>query len=238
MNGNSMRGNYAVPRVDASVMRLAGNTTLLLEDAVSIRDIFDRRIDTDVKKTYQVAGGACKPAVALTSVSRAARTWTDNIELALKQGIDSDNIIKTLGELKLASDFIAEAAIDILKCLAQTMLYSITWSADPSSTQTWCKILYDGKALAKNWTAISRVTGRKSGLIAQDKNRRRNFTTSRATFQQKSREARTCKTGRKYWRGWKGSQATFLKMAKVKSNLFHSRWSDVLLTSGPPKPVR
>lgn len=51
--------------------------------------------------------GGCKPAVALPSVSRAARAWTDNIELALRQGIDSDQVIKTLDGLKLASEFIA-----------------------------------------------------------------------------------------------------------------------------------
>lgn len=51
----------------------------------------------------------------LTSVSRDTRVLSDNIELALRQDIDSGEIIKALDELKLASDFIAEAAIDTLK---------------------------------------------------------------------------------------------------------------------------
>lgn len=42
----------SVPTVDASVMRLARNTTLPLEDAVSFRDPLDRRIDSDLKKVY------------------------------------------------------------------------------------------------------------------------------------------------------------------------------------------
>lgn len=67
-----------------------------------------------------------------------------------------EQIIRALDELKLASDFMAEAAIDSLKCSVRTMLYSITakralwlkpWVADPSSTQTWCRIPFDGKAL-------------------------------------------------------------------------------------------
>lgn len=217
----------SMPSVDASIMRLARNTTLPLEDAVSFRDVLDRKIDSDLKKAYQAAGGACKPAVALTSVSRAARAWTDNIEVALRRGLDTDQIVKALDELKLASDFIAEAAIDTLKCSARAMLYSVTarralwlkpWSADPSSKQTWCRIPYDGKALfgEKLDTAINRVTGGKSGLIPQDRNKRKKFA-ARAAFQQKARDARTYRPGREYRRGWKGSQATFLKMGKQKA---------------------
>lgn len=74
---------YVVPMVHASVMRLPLNTTLPLEDTLSFRDILNCRIDSDLKKMYHVTEGAWKSAVALTSVSSAARTWTDNIELAL-----------------------------------------------------------------------------------------------------------------------------------------------------------
>lgn len=42
----------AVPTVDASVMRLARNSTLPLEDAVSFKDVLDRRIDSDLKKKH------------------------------------------------------------------------------------------------------------------------------------------------------------------------------------------
>lgn len=49
------------------------------------------------------------------------------------------------------------------------------WSADPSSKQTWCCIPYDGKALSgeKLDTVINRVAGGKSGLIPQDRHRRK-----------------------------------------------------------------
>lgn len=78
----------AVPPVDVSVMRLARNMTLPLEDAVAFRDGLHHRIN--LKKTYQAAGGACKLAVALTSVSRAVRAWTKNVESALRQGVDTE----------------------------------------------------------------------------------------------------------------------------------------------------
>lgn len=76
--------------------------------------------------------------------------------------MDTEQIIRALNKLKLASDFMAEAAIDSLKCSARTMLYSTTtkravwlkpWAADHSSKQTWCGILFNGKALfgGKSW---------------------------------------------------------------------------------------
>lgn len=61
-------------------MSLAKNTTLPLEDAVSFRDVLDHRINSDLKKAYQGAEGACKPEMALTTVSRATKVWSDNIE--------------------------------------------------------------------------------------------------------------------------------------------------------------
>ena len=216
----------SIPSVDASVMRLAKNTTLPLEDAVSFKDTLDRRIDTDLKRIYQATGGACKPAVALSSISRATKVWADNIETALRAGIDSEEIIKALDELKLASDFMAEAAIDVLRCSSRAMLYSITarralwlkpWAADASSKQSWCRIPYDGKALfgEKMDSAITRVTGGKSGLTPQDRSRRKRFA-PRPAAQQRGRDSRFYRPGREYRRGWKGSQASFLKLGKPK----------------------
>lgn len=86
----------SLPSLDDSIIRQARNTTLPLEGAVSLKDILNHKIDADLKKAFQAAGGACKPAVALTSVSRVAKARADNINLALMQGIESDKIIKAL----------------------------------------------------------------------------------------------------------------------------------------------
>lgn len=96
------------PVVDAAVVRLAKNITLLMEDSASFRDPLDRKIDLDLKKAYQLAGGACRPAVALTSVSNVIRVWTENIEVEIRQDVPKDDIIKALEELKLFADFVGE----------------------------------------------------------------------------------------------------------------------------------
>lgn len=59
------------PIVDAAVVRLAKNVTLPMEDSTSFKDPLDRKMDLNLKKAYQMAGNACKPAIALTSVSNA-----------------------------------------------------------------------------------------------------------------------------------------------------------------------
>lgn len=71
----------SLPSVDASIIRLARNTALLLEDAVFFKGVLNRKNDADLKKAYQAAGGACKPAVALTLVSKAAKTWIISSQL-------------------------------------------------------------------------------------------------------------------------------------------------------------
>ena len=80
------------------------------------------------------------------------------------------DIIKALDELKRSDDFVAEAAIDTIRCSARAMLHSVMakralwlkpWAADIASEQNWCRIPFDGKALfgERLDKTISRVTG-------------------------------------------------------------------------------
>lgn len=75
------------PTVDAAVVRLAKNVTLLMEDSASFKVIMDRRIDLDVKEAYQAAGAACRPALTLTFVASTLKVWTQNIETEVKEGV-------------------------------------------------------------------------------------------------------------------------------------------------------
>lgn len=139
----------SMPVVDAAVARLARNVTLPMEDSTSFKDPLDRRIDSDLKKSYLASGSACKPAIALTSVSNAIRTWTNNVETALRQDVPREDIIKALEELKISADFVGEAAIDTIRCSARSMVHAIMakralwlkpWTADLSSKLNWCRI--------------------------------------------------------------------------------------------------
>lgn len=116
---------YHLPVVGAAVVRLAKNVTLPMADSTSCKDPLDRRIDIDLKKAYQTAGGACRPEIALTSVSNAFRVWTDNVKMAIQQDVPKEDIVKALEELKLSADFDREASIDIIRCSARAMLHTV-----------------------------------------------------------------------------------------------------------------
>lgn len=51
------------PAGDATVVRLAKNITLPMDNSASFKDHLDRRKDIDLKKAYYMAGAgnACKP---------------------------------------------------------------------------------------------------------------------------------------------------------------------------------
>lgn len=216
------------PIVDAAVVRLAKNVTLPMEDSTSFKDPLDRRIDADLRKTYQLAGGACRPAIALASVSSAVKVWTENIEVAIREDVPKEDIIKALDELKLSADFIGEAAIDSMRYSARAMLHAVMakralwlkpWAADAASKQNWCKIPYDGKTLfgEKLEKAISRVTGGKSGLLPQDRRVRRSRVVSSKFQWSRNKNFNNFRQNRDSKKNWRSTQATFLKVNKQRS---------------------
>lgn len=54
-----------------------------MEDSACFKDALNRRVDLDLKKSFQTAGKACRPAIALTSEANTIRVWTQNIEMHL-----------------------------------------------------------------------------------------------------------------------------------------------------------
>lgn len=217
------------PVVDSSLMRLARHVTLPIEDAVTFKDVLDRKIDLDLKRTYLSAGGACRPAIALAAVGKAISSWSTMAEKLVSEGIEQEKVISALQELSLAGDFVAEASVDIIKTTSRAMLSSVMarralwlkpWSADPSSKSNWCKIPFDGVNLfgEKLDVAISKVTGGKSGLIPSDRRpRQQRPPVSRRNLPDKYREARSYRPGKEYRRNWKNPQSSFLKLQKSKT---------------------
>lgn len=213
------------PKVDAALMRLARHVTLPLEDAVSFRDVLDRKIDQDLKRSFSLAGWAARPAMALASVSKALELWGDQL-LGLQQDEGQSEALALIRLMKTASSFLSEASIDIIRSLARLMLMSVTarralwlrpWNADSSSKQAWCRIPFEGVSLFgdKLDSAISKATGGKSGFLPQD----RRFVKSgrpqrRQSPQGRFRESRTYRPGREFRRAWRSPKRSFPKAAK------------------------
>lgn len=217
------------PVVDASLMRLARHVTLPLEDAVTFRDVLDRKIDTDLKRAYLSAGGACRPAIALAAVGRAISSWSSNTEKLVLEGADQEKIVKALQELSLAGDFVAEASVDTIRSASKSMLASVMarralwlkpWTADPASKSNWCRIPFDGEHLfgTKLDTAISKVTGGKSGLIPSDRRPKQRPPPFKRNLPERYRDAKAYRPGKEYRRNWKNPQTSFMKFQKPKTS--------------------
>ncbi|XP_068118214.1 polycystin-1-like [Hyperolius riggenbachi] len=119
LEGNLIPQLETPPTVDAAVMRLAKHVTLPLEDSVSFKDPLDRKMDSELRRAHINIGAVCKPAIALTSVSRAIRAWADNMEGAIQGDVDRKTLLSALEEFRLASDFVGEAAFDIIRSAAR-----------------------------------------------------------------------------------------------------------------------
>lgn len=219
----------ASPLVDAAVMRLAKHVTLPLEDTVSFRDPLDRRLDSDLKRIYLNAGMACKPVLALATLSKAMEIWVDGLQGTLRSVSEETAANAPIQELMTASAFLGEASIDIIRLLARVMLSSVTakralwlrpWVADPASKQAWCRIPFEGSSLFGNKldSAISRATGGKSGFLPQDRRLLgQKQTKPRRQAPDRFREARSYRPGKQAGRGWRSRQSSFQKSSKNNS---------------------
>lgn len=96
-----------------------------MDDAVSFKDELDRKLDTDMKRTYTSAGNAYRPVLALTSGARVIRAWPEKAETDLRtQGQDHVGTETTHRHQTCWRLFGGEAAIDSLRCSARVMLFS------------------------------------------------------------------------------------------------------------------
>uniref|UniRef100_A0A803JGY9 Lamina-associated polypeptide 2 alpha C-terminal domain-containing protein n=1 Tax=Xenopus tropicalis TaxID=8364 RepID=A0A803JGY9_XENTR len=204
------------PRVDAAVARLSKRTVLPVDDVSSFSNPMDRKMEAILKKSYLATAASCRPAIALTSVSRAMQSWLHGVERAIKHGVDREDIIKSLADLKLATDFVADASIDLVKTSSRALALSVaarralwlrSWNADKASKTNLCNMPFEGDMLfgAKLEDLIKRVTGGKSVFLPQE--RRQNFPSSgqsvdrqRQSFRDRPnfREQRAYRPGREY----------------------------------------
>lgn len=219
----------SAPLIDAALMRLVRHVTLPLEDTVSFKDGLERKIDTDLKRIYITAGMACKPALALAALSKAMESWSDDVDAALASV--SEDLVKSspIHELKLASVFLGEASLDIIRLVARVMLSSVTakralwlrpWVADPASKQAWCRIPFEGSSLFGNKldSAISRATGGRSGFLPQDRRLLGQRRPQPRQDQERARDARRYRPGRDFRRNWKRNQPSGQKSSKTSSS--------------------
>lgn len=161
-------------------MRLTRHVTQPLDDAVSFKNVLDRRADLYLKRIYVLVGEAYKPVVALASVVKGMEVWVENLDLGSAAETRETNLLESVRNIKLLTICLAEASDDMLKSFSRIMLNSVIgrralwlrlWVAGTVSKQTWCKTLLESQSLFSNKldVAIAKATGRKSVFFPQDR---------------------------------------------------------------------
>lgn len=84
-------------------------------------------MEASLKKIHLALGDTCRPALALTSASRAMQMWLKYVEIALRKGVNRRSIIDALAEFNLSTHFVTEASVDLVKSSSRAMALSMTF---------------------------------------------------------------------------------------------------------------
>ncbi|XP_041437380.1 lamina-associated polypeptide 2-like [Xenopus laevis] len=201
------------PKVDAAVVRLAKKTTLPVDDATVFKEPMEKKIEFNLRKAFGSAGAACKPAVALTSVSRALKVWLSELGEAISSNVKRPKLLEMLADCRMATEFISEASIDLVHFSARSMALSVaarralwlkSWAADTASKVNLCQLPFEGEMLfgEKLDAIIKKVSGGKSVFLPQENQAKKpRFESSYNKPKDKSfRASRQYKPGREYSR--------------------------------------
>lgn len=119
--------------------------------------------------------------------------------------------------------------------MARRALRLKPWMAVASLTSNWCRIPFDGMALFGNKlkSAISKVTGGKSGMLPQDVRSRQCRYPERRQYLSRLTVFRPYRPGKDYRRNLKFPQATVARLARPKFILCST--AETLLRIPPSK---
>ncbi|XP_041424692.1 lamina-associated polypeptide 2, isoforms alpha/zeta-like [Xenopus laevis] len=173
-----------IPKVDPPIVRLSRHTMLPAEDAGSLRDPMDKKMDYVLKKDFQSAAAILRPAAAASTVAKTAKYWCQ--ELSHSPPTDPEKFLQDIDKIKSALTFLGEATLDITKLAARASAASVAarralwlrhWAGDTTSKNRLTSLKFSGSQLfgPELKQIISEVTGGKGAFLPQAKRPRRDF---------------------------------------------------------------
>lgn len=141
------------PKLDGALTKMMKRTSLPIEDAGSLQDPMDRRVDTCLRRSWEASTAALKPDVASACVARTLIVWLGQLEEHVRGGTPREAILSSLPMLKKAAAFLADASSDSIKMTAKAAALSNSarralwlrgWRGDVSSKSRLCSIPCDG----------------------------------------------------------------------------------------------
>ncbi|XP_041444543.1 lamina-associated polypeptide 2-like [Xenopus laevis] len=214
------------PSVDAPVARLSRKTALPIDDISALKNPMDRRMETELKKCYISAGAACKPSIALVSVTKALSLWAENLEQAVKDRMPREKILEGLEDFRLASNFCLQASLDLVQLSARSMSFAVaarralwvrSWFADTASKNSLCKMPFEGKKLFVKALddIISKSSGGKSTFLPQSRRFPDSFRRRPESSFRRRDDTRGFRFGRDFrTSNWRAGQTSFRARAR------------------------
>lgn len=144
------------PKIDAPITKISKRSSLPFEDAGSLRDPLDKKIDSCLRRTWEASATGLKPNIASTCVARSLLVWLNQLEDHVRNKTPRETLLSSLPTLKKAAAFLADASTDAIKLTAKSAalsnsarraLWIKNWSGDVSSKNRLCTIPCEGDLL-------------------------------------------------------------------------------------------
>ena len=145
-----------MPKIDAAFSQVSRSTDLAFEDMGILRDPMDKKMDQQLKRSWQSIMGSLKPAMAVTCVSRNLEYWLSQLKAHITADSPKQEILDSFSTLSTAIAFIADASAESVKMTARSAalsnsarraLWLKTWPGDTASKNKLCGLPFQGDLL-------------------------------------------------------------------------------------------
>lgn len=159
-----MRKFYTLPKftddflkvlvVDAPILDIQSSGLLSADGQGAIRDAWDRKIDYDLRRSYESSALAVKASSSASIVARATVVWAKKL-LTLVPQTDT-KVLEGLSRTVKANSFIADATLDTLTFSSRSIaaevhthraLWLCAWQADIKAKQIVAAYPFSGEKL-------------------------------------------------------------------------------------------
>ncbi|XP_029448605.1 uncharacterized protein LOC115086312 [Rhinatrema bivittatum] len=144
------------PKVDSAVSAVTKRTTIPVTGGTALRDTQDRKLETFLKKVFEVSALGMRAVMCTSLTQRASLLWVQ--QLLTSQQLPPDEAAQA-DSLESAIAYGADALYDLFRVLARSMvsvvaarrlLWLRNWAADTSSKSSLGSLPFRGKFLFGN----------------------------------------------------------------------------------------
>lgn len=141
------------PKLDVPISKVSRRSSLPFEDAGSLHDPLDKKLDMFLCRTREAAAIELKTNIASTCVGRSLMVWLNQLEEHIQDKTPRETLVSSLPTLKKAAAFSADASTDAIKLSAilansaRWALWIKNWLGDIGSKNRLCSIPCEGEFL-------------------------------------------------------------------------------------------